>query len=942
MDRGKATHLTLRTATWRIAASPVLAAPLLLTLLTISGCGFAFGPGAEKIALISGPANTLRVTQSIHLTTLDPVSWSVNGIPGGNSDIGTIDANGNYTAPAIVPLPNNQVTISSVSTVYPKATGSYTVSVLNPIPIVNSVTPSTFSEGSAVITVNGSAFVYGAQIIWNGAPVPTIYISGTQLAAQVSGPTPGSYSVSVQNPDPGTAASGNLAEVVGPGQVVIVLTARENAVRVGGTQRFTAMVTGTLNTAVTWSVNGVAGGNPVVGTIDNNGVYTPPGTVTTASSLTTISATSVDNPAISAQLTIQVFNPVPTLLSGTPPNFDPTQPATFVLNGVNFISGAQILLNGAPIPTSFNSSGQVTAVLGANAVAAGPLDLQVQNPDPGSANSNDLVVQANGTPPTLVPSPEDAARFLNQASFGPTDSDIHHLSTIGYQAWLNEQFALPPTSHSQFVEQQVVLANPPCAASDAICNDKLFLGKFGDSYVDQSFWKQAMTGQDQLRQRIKLALSEIYVISSADGVVQNMPRGIANYYDTLGADAFGNYRQLLQDVTLNPMMGIFLSTMANDKGDANRDPDENYAREVMQLFTIGLYQLNPDGTRELDGNGQPIPTYSNVDVVGLAKVFTGFSWNVPGEGDDKAWDGSAPYAGPGFGRDLLPMQIYPDHHSTLEKDFLGATIPASASPDPSGDLNIALNTLFNHPNAAPFFCKQLIQHLVTSNPSPAYVNRVANIFIDNGSGVRGDMKAIITAILMDDEARNDADITNPQYGKLREPTVRLTHWARAFNAESQSGLYDLGELADPIWGVEEQTLNSPTVFNWFAPGFTPPGTSIEQAGLLAPEMQITDESSVVGYLNFLLNAVIGNNQDLAATYPAEVALAATPDQLIGRLNLLLMDGRMSSALQAQITAAVASIAIPAGDQNAINAALLSRTQLAIYLTMASPDYLAQR
>ena len=194
--------------------------------------------------------------------------------------------------------------------------------------------------------------------------------------------------------------------------------------------------------------------------------------------------------------------------------------------------------------------------------------------------------------------------------------------------------------------------------------------------------------------------------------------GWPHYYDVLGADAFGNFRSLLEDVTLNPLMGEFLSMLANDKGDATRDPDENYAREVMQLFTIGLYQLNPDGTQKLDATGQPIPTYSNLDVMGLAKVLTGFSWNIPGDASDNAWYNCCVYVGPGHGEDLLPMQSFPSHHSTAEKDFLGVTIAASPNPDPAGDLKIALDTLFNHPNLPPFFCKQLIQHLVTSNPTP--------------------------------------------------------------------------------------------------------------------------------------------------------------------------------------------------------------------------------
>jgi uncharacterized protein (DUF1800 family) len=304
------------------------------------------------------------------------------------------------------------------------------------------------------------------------------------------------------------------------------------------------------------------------------------------------------------------------------------------------------------------------------------------------------------------------------------------------------------------------------------------------------------------------------------------------------------------------------------------------------------------------------------------------------------------YVGPGYGEELLPMTSYADHHSTVEKDFLGVTIPASGTPDPNGDLTIALNTLFNHPNLPPFFSKQLIQHLVTSNPSPAYVNRVAQVFINDGTGVRGNLQAVITAILTDPEARDSATyVGNPQYGKVRESLLRYTEWARAFTAQSRTGSFDMGSTEDPIYGLGEMWLRSPTVFNWFAPGYTPPNSPISSAGLLSPEMQMTNVSTVVGYINYLQGAIGANAQggpDVFSYYSTEMTLAATPDQLLDRINLLLMSGQMSSTLYNQILAAIAAIPIPSSDQNAINAALLARVQTAIYLTVASPDFAAQQ
>jgi uncharacterized protein (DUF1800 family) len=917
----------------------------------LTGCGSGFDPSFP--AAITAPSNTLRVNETLQLQTNaivtgSPMTFSVNGVPGGNAKLGTIDSKGLYTAPALVPSPNT-VTITSLATDFPQDTpGSLKVTVLNPIPVITSVTPSTFPEGTATITIKGSQFIYGAQIFWNGAAVPTTFVSSTQLAASITAPNPGTFPITVSNPDPGAATSMAVSEVVGPGQVMLTLvTNAGTTVRVNNKLNIGITISGTNNTAITWTLNGTPGGNAQIGTIVSNSdgsvTYTAPPVVPAPNNVVTLTAVSVDNPAVSVNQNISVMNPIPIVTSATPMNFS-LGSATVVMTGSNFINGAQVLMNGAPVPTTFNSGGQVTATL--NLVDPGNLDLQVLNPSPGPAASTDLIATVNGTPPVPLVTPEDASRFLAQATFGATDADIHHLSKIGYTAWLNEQFTAQPTLHEPYVEQALVLNNPPCAQNDLKCNTALFVqNNMNETYVQQSFWQQAITGNDQLRQRVKYALTELMVISSTNPAVSNMPRGMANYYDVLGADAFGNFRQLLQDVTLSPMMGKFLSALGNDKGDANRDPDENYAREVMQLFTIGLYQLNPDGTQKLDATGQPIPTYSNNDVMGLAKVFTGFSWNIPGDQSETAWSNCCAYVGTGYGEDILPMQSFPGHHSTAEKDFLGVTIPAQANPDPNGDLKIALDTLFNDPNLPPFFCKQLIQHMVTSNPSPAYVGRVAAVFQDNGIGVRGDMKAVIQAMLLDDEARNSvAASSNPEYGKVREALIRYTEWARAFTAQSRNGAFNLGSTENPIYALGEMSLRSPSVFNWFAPGYVPPGTSIEKAGLLAPEMEMTDVSTVVGYLNYMQSAIGGDangGPDVFSNYSAEIALAATPDQLVDRVNLLLMAGEMDNTLRSQIISAVSSIAVPGSGQDAINAALATRVKTAIYLTMAAPSYAAQ-
>lgn len=919
----------------------------------MAGCSGVTVTDPGYFAAITAAANSIRVNQTMQMqnnaaVTGVPLTFYVNGIQGGNAQVGTISASGLYTAPAVVPVPNT-VTITSVATGhsnYPN--GSAQLAVLNPIPIVSSVTPTTLTEGSVLVSVTGSQFVYGATILWNGAAVPTTYISSTQLAATISAPNPGTFPLTVENPNPGSATAQTVPLLVKAGTVTLALdTSGGTTVRVRNSLAFGLTVTGTNNTAVNVLVNGIAGGNAQIGTAtaSTNGTitYTAPTVVPTPSNVVQLTAVSVDNPSVSLSQNIAVLNPVPVLTTATPDDFA-VGSASVVLTGSDFISGAQLLVNGSAVPTTFNSGTQLTATI--SPTQAGSLDLQVLNPNPGAATSADLIATVDGTVPTPPVSLNDAARFLDQATFGATEQDIRHLSTIGYQAWLNEQFAMQQTDLEPGVEQALILNNPACAGGDVKCNSALFLQNMqGQTYVENGFWQQSLTAPDQLRQRVAYTLQEMLVISMASTGVESMPRGAAHYYDVLGADAFGNFRQLLEDVTLNPMMGQWLAMQGNDKGNANTDPDENYAREVMQLFTIGLWQLNDDGSQKLDSTGNPIPTYSNTDVQGLAKVFTGWSWQIPSDTSETGWSNCCAYVGTGFGEDLLPMTTYPDHHSTAEKDFLGVTIPASTSPDTAGDLKIALDTIFNHPNVPAFVCKQLIQHLVTSNPSPAYISRITAVFKDNGSGVRGDMKAVITAILLDTEARDAATAqANPQYGKVREALLRYTEWARAFTAQSRNGSYNIGSTEDPIWGLGQMALRSPTVFNWFAPGYVPPGTSIEAAGLTAPEMQMTNVTTVVGYLNYMqsaLSADATSGSDIYASYATEMALAATPDALMDRLNMLMMGGAMDTTLRSQIEGAVEAIPIPTGDQSAINAALLARVQTAIYLTMASPSFAAQ-
>ncbi len=522
-----------------------------------------------------------------------------------------------------------------------------------------------------------------------------------------------------------------------------------------------------------------------------------------------------------------------------------------------------------------------------------------------------------------------ASRLLGQATFGATMAEIDNVAAIGNAAWIDAQIAKPQTKHV-----------PIIAAYLATLPSEQQRGQAGFVW---SMWKAYTSAEDQLRQRVAYSLSQLLVISLNSNLSFNYPRGPGQYLDMLGEKAFGNYRDILESVTYSPMMGIYLSSMRNQKENlaTGSVPDENYAREIMQLFTIGLYQLNLDGTLKVDANGKLIETYSNADITGLAKVFTGLSWGGPDTSDNR-FNGGGLITSPN--RDIIPMQAYNNYHSTSEKKFLGVTIPASTVANTNADIKIALDTLFNHPNVGPFVGEQLIQRLVTSNPTAGYVSRVASVFNNNGAGVRGDMRAVVRAILLDVEARELTE-TNNETGKLREPVLRFTNWLRSFGATSRDGRFILGSLSDPSTALGQSPMNSPSVFNFYRPGYIPPNSLVGTAGLVSPEMQITNETSVAGYLNYMRGAVsagvgstVNGVRDIQPNYAAEIALASDPDALINRVNLLLAAGKLTDITRARIRSAIASVNIGTTNPDADRR---NRVYLAIYLTMASPEYILQ-
>jgi len=547
----------------------------------------------------------------------------------------------------------------------------------------------------------------------------------------------------------------------------------------------------------------------------------------------------------------------------------------------------------------------------------------------GGDGSNSQSASLNSTPTPMVikaETPADASRFLAQSTFGPSSGEIERVMAIQLEAWLEEEFAKPQSFPHLGYWQERVAASGTANSSNT-------------DWIYQSFWRNALAADDALRQRVAFALSQIFVVSLNDANVSQHPRGVASYFDVLGRNAFGNFRTLLEEVTLHPMMGLYLSHLRN-RGDGDRVPDENYAREVMQLFTIGVHQLNQDGTRVLDAEGQPVETYDNEDVTGIAKVFTGWSWAGP-DTETSRFNGGGSPSYPN--RNIEPMQPYAQYHSEAAKTFLGGTCPGGTMPRVS--LTCGLDRLFMHSNVGPFIGRQLIQRLVTSNPSPAYVARVAAAFADNGQGVRGDMKAVLRRILLDPEARVAPAPDDAVFGKPREPLLRMTALMRAASAKSTSGQYQIHNTDDPGSSLGQTAMRSPSVFNFWRPGYTPPNSGLARSGLVAPEMQVANESSAAGYLNAMQAAIqngYGNGSDVKLDLTDLQAIAHDVDALLGRVELLLTSGAYRPETRTRIRDVVSSVVVPTVGDTAMTNARRDRVRLALFLTVASPEFLGQK
>jgi uncharacterized protein (DUF1800 family) len=808
--------------------------------------------------------STLQFTAYVPLTN-NAIQWLVNDVVGGSATTGTISATGLYTPPATIPAAN-VMTIKARSVATPTAIGTTSLTITRKNPSLWSTSPSSVSVGTFQISLNGANFANDSQVLINGSPVSTTYVSPTALIATSTATAVGTLQVSVRQPGNGTITGNSVALKVTAVPVVVKVSPSAATVQLGGSQAFTSSVTGSTNTAVTWSVSSGAG------TIDSTtGVYTAPATLP-ASTAVTILATSQASPSSTASASITIAPP-PIVVSVSPATVSvqagKTQAFTATVTGTTNTAvtwtitsglgsiGASTGIYTAPssIPAASTVSIRATAVASASSTASATISLTVPPPPPPSVVSL------------------SAARFLEQTSFGPTPATLAEVGKKGINQFLQDQFAMPET----------VIPTPSGNSMSALTSWAL------SNYT---------SAPDQLRQRVAYSLSQILVTSSNKLIY---PDAVLPWMRLLSSQSFGNYRTLLRSLTVCPSMGKYLDLAGSAKASVSGAPNENYARELMQLFTIGLWQLNLDGSQKLDATGQPIPTYNQATVVEVAKALTGWVY--------------ANNAYEDFTTNMVPS---PARHETTSKSILGVTVPAGQTVDQ--DLDSVITILMNHPNMAPFIATRLIRSLVTSNPSPGYIQRVATVFNDNGQGVKGDLKAVITAIIMDAEARNDTPTATS--GRLKEPILGVSAFLRALNGgfAPNNGLTYLYDY------ISQSVLSPPSVFSWFSPLYRLP----TDRTLFGPEFQIYSPSDCTLRANMIFQMLNNPGTDVVIDLSPFQPYGNDMPGLVEMANQTFLYGRMPAGMkQAIITAAT-----PGYDAK-------TRIETVIYLTILSGQFNVQ-
>ncbi len=961
--------------------SPRSGTPITLHLLWQILLAFFLATGSPAQAQVAGAVVVYPTTSSLEIGTTqqftayvpispNTITWSVNNVLGGNATYGTITPAGLYTAPAVAPAAN-VVSVRATSTAYPGSVGTGTLTITRKYPWLWSVSPSPLATGNYQVSFNGANFAPDSKALANGVALTTTYVSPTKIVATGNAAAAGTIIFAVRQPGLGAVTGNTVSVTVKTAVVSVAVSPTSASVALGSTRAFTATVSGSANTGVTWSVNGTVGGSATIGTITPAGVYTAPAVLPSPATVT-VRATSAADPTVFAQSTITLTTP-PVVVAVTPATASVVLGATqsfattvtgnantavtWSVNGtaggsatVGTITPAGVytapLLMPAPstitlratsaaVGTAFGQS-TVTLTLPPVTVAISPAGATVQTSGSqtftatvtGTANTA-VTWSVNGTVGgsaaagfitpagvftapaakpaagavtvratsvaspsiyaqalvsiSLPPPPQvwlSGARFLDQSSFGASPATLARVELLGIPAYLEEQFTLPETP----------IPVPADNSMGPLRNWALY--NYG-------------TANDQLRQRVAYALSQI-VVTSANKLVyanESLP-----YLQILSRNAFGNYRTLLREISTGPSMGKYLDLANSMKPGLAGGANENYPRELMQLFTIGLWQLNQDGSQKKDAANQPIPTYTQATVAQVALALTGWTYaTAPGATPRvNNWE----YFG-------APMETRPQNHDTSAKTFLGCSVPANQTVDQ--DLDSVLDCLMSHPNIAPFIVTRLIRSLVTSNPSPGYIQRVADVFLDNGAGVRGDLQSVVRAILLDPEARDDSAPVDQ--GRLREPILQISALLRALNGGFTAGhqvTYLFDYMAQPI-------LAPPSVFSWFSPLY-----HIPKSPLFGPEFQIYSPTEAALRGNFFFEVINYPASDMVVDLSPFQPYGNDMPGLVEAANQILLHGRMPDAMKTVLINA----ATPGYDAK-------TRIETVLYLTALSGQFAVQ-
>ncbi len=875
----------------RLRHSARLCCAALFSLL----CGASY---AQSITISPGYTTigvNATVQYSAQVTGLSntAVSWLVSGVKGGTAQNGTITTAGLYKAPPAIPA--NGITISALGSDN-KTSAIVYVNVAPPGPAISAVSPSPIPVGSYTITLSGSGFKSGAIVRSGNINLSTTYVSATTLKASGYQGTTATGVFQVENPgslwgpafsvpftgsgssssgggssssssggssssgsSSGSSSSGGSTQAIAPASVSLAL---------GATQQFTSAG------ATAWTAS--------AGSISSSGLYTAPATLPTSTAVTI----GVTGPNGAGHASVTLIPPTPVITAAGTSGQLPLGSFSSTVSGSGFTAQSVAKLNGTALSTSYSSA--TSLKISGFASQSGSASLTVSNL---SVTSQPFALQVGAANAQV--SAAAARRFLQQGAFGPTPSDAQHVQTIGLQPWLAEQFAMKQVStYSGITSSQ--------------------------GGMPAHFLTMAVSNPDQLRQRVAFALSQIFV-TSLDKLIWN--DNMTLFQDMLLADAFVNFRQIMGDVTLSPAMGQYLDMANNAKANpqAGSLANENYARELMQLFTIGTNLLNSDGSIQYDSSNLPLPTYTQTTVTEFARVFTGWTY-APASGQPVVWGSYMSSYG--------PMVAYEPEHDPGAKTLLGGVVsPAGATAQQ--DLNTALDSIFNHANVGPFIGRQLIQHLVKSNPSPAYIGRVAAAFNNNGHGVRGDMQAVVSAVLLDTEARANDNGTADQAGDghLQEPALFIAGMVRAFGGQMNDQNYYSSELAS----LGQDLFNPPSVFNYYSPGYHVPGTALG-----GPEFQLDTPNNAIVRTNEVSSLIFHYQNPVETLGPGTtvdltpfVQLAANPAALVSALDLTLTRGVMPAAMKSILVNAVSA---DSGNGSA------HQVQLAAYLILTSSYY----